>query len=61
MHVWARSWSRGTIRWLCGNRSLRGHADRIYHDYLELIIEHNQLDHVIDNLEHDHDDNNSMR
>jgi hypothetical protein len=37
---------------------------RIYDDYFELIIEHNQLhqlDHVINDLKHDNDNNNSMR
>jgi len=36
----------------------------VYDDYLELIIEHDklhQLDNVIDDLEHDHDDDNSVR
>jgi len=43
---------------------VRRHANRIYHDYLEFIIEydyHNQLDHVIDNFKHDNHDNDAMR
>jgi len=36
---------------------------RIYYDYFELIIEHDQLhqlDNVIDDLKHDNDDNNAI-
>jgi thymidylate synthase len=39
------------------------HAHWIHDDNLELIIKHdqlNQLDNVIDDLEHDHDDNDAI-
>jgi len=63
MHVWTGARSRRAIRWLCRNRSVSRHS-RIYHNIVKFIIEHDQLhqlDNVIDDLEHDNDDNNSMQ
>ena len=67
MRIWlylrSCSWSRGAIRRLCRNRRVSRHAHWIHDDNLELIIKHdqlNQLDNVIDDLEHDHDDNDAI-